>query len=423
MKLTRLLVTVAVLGLVAAACGGAGGGGAAPAECDAEFGCVTVAAGEPIKLATLMVITGPDQSLGLDSQHGAELAVDYWGDQAFDNVNGQIKGHEVTLVNEDDGCSAEGGTAGAQKLATDTQIVAVIGTSCSSAALGVADKIFGDLGIPLVSPSNTAPALTNPATHNPFYLRTAHNDRVQGAAVAAFAVEELNVTTAATIHDGSPYAEGLANAFAESFEAAGGTVTQQVSIQVGESDYSSILTDLATDSPELLYFPIFVAEGGLITQQARDNGSFQYLAGSDGMFTPDWIAAAGADNADGTYISGPDLSQLAGDADFYEGAFLSAYNAEFGEPTSVFHAHAFDAVNMVLTAIDMVSIEDGDTLYIPRMALRDALFATSGFPGLTGSLTCNADGDCQQSATIGVVTVEGGEFTDPIFSKTIGLTE
>ncbi len=69
--------------------------------------------------------------------------------------------------------------------------------------------------------------------------------------------------TAATIHDGSPYAEGLANAFAESFQALGGTITQQVSIQTGESDYSSILTDLATDEPELLYFPIFVAEGGL----------------------------------------------------------------------------------------------------------------------------------------------------------------
>ncbi len=164
---------------------------AAPAECEAEFGCVTVAAGEPIKIGTLLVITGENQSLGLDSQHGAELAVDYWGDNAFDDVNGQIKGHEVTLVNEDEGCSAEGGTAGAQKLATDTQIVAVIGTSCSSAALGVADKIFGDLGIPLVSPSNTGPALTNPSTHNPFYLRTAHNDKLQGRVVADFAFGDL----------------------------------------------------------------------------------------------------------------------------------------------------------------------------------------------------------------------------------------
>jgi branched-chain amino acid transport system substrate-binding protein len=420
MKQSRLLVIVAVLSLVAVACGGGGGG--TPEECEAdEFGCVTVAAGEPIKIGTLLVITGENQTLGLDSQYGAELAVDYWGDNAFDGTPGQIAGHDIELVNEDEGCSAEGGTAGAQRLVTDTQIVAVIGTSCSSAALGVADKIFGDQGIVLVSPSNTSPALTNPGTHNPFYLRTAHNDSIQGAVVAQFAFEELGAASAATIHDGSPYAEGLANAFAAAFEAAGGTITDQVSVQTGESDYSSILTDLATGGPELLYYPIFVGEGGLITQQAVENGSFTYLAGSDGMFTPDWIAAAGAENANGVYISGPDLSQLAGDEDFYRGEFLPAYNDAYGEPTSVFHAHSFDAVNIVLTAIESVAIEDGDTLHIPRTALKDALFATENFPGLTGSLTCNEDGDCQQSATIGVVTVENGEFTDYIFSATKGL--
>jgi branched-chain amino acid transport system substrate-binding protein len=213
----------------------------------------------------------------------------------------------------------------------------------------------------------------------------------------------------------------LANAFAAAFEAAGGTITDQVSVQTGESDYSSILTDLATGGPELLYYPIFVAEGGLITQQAVENGSFTYLAGSDGMFTPDWIAAAGAENANGVYISGPDLSQLAGDADFYENQFLPAYNEAYGEPTSVFHAHAFDATNMVLTAIEAVAIEDGDTLHIPRTALKDALFATENFPGLTGTLSCNENGDCQQSATIGVVTVENGEFTDYVYSATKGL--
>jgi branched-chain amino acid transport system substrate-binding protein len=420
MKLSRLLVIVAVLSLVAVACGGGGGG--TPEECEAdEFGCVTVAAGEPIKLGTLQVITGENQTLGLDQQNGAELAIDYWGDNAFDGVVGQIAGHDIELVSEDEGCSAEGGTAGAQRLVTDTQIVAVIGTSCSSAALGVADKIFGDQGIPLVSGSNTSPALTNPGTHNPFYLRTAHNDSIQGAVVAQFAVEELGAASAATIHDGSPYAEGLANAFAAAFEEAGGTITDQVSIQVGESDYSSILTDLATGGPELLYYPIFVGEGGLITQQAVENGSFQYLAGSDGMFTDDWIAAAGAENANGVFISGPDLSQLAGNEEFYRNEFLPAYNEAYGEPTSVFHAHTFDATTMVLTAIESVGIEDGDTLHIPRTAVRDALFAMENFPGLTGNLTCNENGDCQQSATIGVVTVENGEFTDYVFSATKGL--
>ena len=86
----------------------------------------------------------------------------------------------------------------------------MIGTSCSSAALGVADKILSDKGILLISPSNTNPGLTAEGTHQPFYLRTAHNDKIQAAIVADFVFTEQGLTTAATINDESPYADGLA---------------------------------------------------------------------------------------------------------------------------------------------------------------------------------------------------------------------
>ena len=97
----------------------------------------------------------------------------------------------VELSQEDDLCSAEGGQAGATALAADPSIVAVIGTSCSSAALGVADTILSDKGILLISPSNTNPGLTSEEAHQPFYLRTAHNDKIQGAIVADFVYKEL----------------------------------------------------------------------------------------------------------------------------------------------------------------------------------------------------------------------------------------
>ena len=44
------------------------------------------------------------------------------------------------------------------------------------------------------------PSLTDPATHEPFYARTAHNDEIQGAAMADFAYNVLGVTTAAVPH-------------------------------------------------------------------------------------------------------------------------------------------------------------------------------------------------------------------------------
>lgn len=415
-----LMALLVVLAMIAAACGGGSGdAGTEPEACTSDaFGCVTVAAGDPIKIGSLLIITGVNSSLGLDSQYGVEMALDY-SDGTFDDTNGQIKGHDVVLVAEDDGCTPEGGTAGANKLASDTQIVGVIGTSCSSAALGTADKILGDKGVTLLSPSNTAPALTDAAIRNPFYFRTAHNDKLQGAAVAEFAFTQEGLTTAATVHDGSPYAEGLANAFAESFMALGGTITSQDAIQVGDTDFSGVLASIQAEGPELLYFPIFVGEGSLLVQQAKTAlGDSVVLAGSDGLWSDDFYAAAG----DGVYLSGPDVTAFAGDAALYADIFLPRYAEKYGDILSAFHAHSWDATNMLLAAVDEVAIVDGDTLYIPRTALRDAIAATSGLIGITGSITCNATGDCQPTATIAVFDVVGGARAEtPVFSKVISL--
>ena len=85
------------------------------------------------------------------------------------------------------------GSRARPRLRPTRTVVAVIGTSCSSAALGVADTILGD-GILLVSPSNTNPGLTSEEAHQPFYARTAHNDKIQGAIVAEFVFNELGIT-------------------------------------------------------------------------------------------------------------------------------------------------------------------------------------------------------------------------------------
>jgi branched-chain amino acid transport system substrate-binding protein len=385
----------------AAASDGGNGGTGSAADCDAdEFGCIELAEGDPIVIGTAMVITGANESLGLDSQYGAQVA---------QQMRPQIAGHDVEFNHQDDGCSTEGGTAAARALLSEENIAAVIGTSCSSAGIPAAEILSAE-GILLVSSSNTAPSLTAPDTHEPFYARTAHNDSIQGAAMAQFVSEVLGATTAATIDDGSAYADQLAAVFAKSFaEDYGGTITAEEAVSVGDTDFSGVLGNIAADSPEFLYFPIFVAEGALITQQARETPGLEdtVLGGADGILSPDWLEAAG-DAAEGAVLSGPDL---AFSGDFYEAEFLPAYTEVSGEeaPISAFHAHAFDAYNMLADAIEAVAFEDGGTTYIPRTALRDAFFATEGYEGITGTLTCDENGDCAD-AKISVSEVQDGEF-------------
>ena len=281
----------------------------------------------------------------------------------------------------------------------------------------------------LLSPSNTNPALTSEEAHQPFYLRTAHNDKIQGAIVSDFALQELNASTAATINDESPYADGLAAAFRDNFESGGGTITDIEAIQSSDTNFETLLTSIAQGNPDVLYFPDFNPACALIASQAKDIMPDTALIGSDGCLASDFLETAG-DAADGVYASSPDVTVFQG-GDFYKNEFLPAYQSEFGTaPTSVFHAHAFDAANILFDAITAVAIDNGDgSLSIPRTALKDAIFATSGYQGITGTITCTPLGDCATDVTIGIFQapgwpVEGGTpDAAAIFSETKTLAD
>ena len=422
----RLLAVLSVLVLIIAACGD-GGGESTTTEADpgadstaapgttepstdttepmtdtttagGDLGAVTVASGDQIQIRSLNAISGDVSFLGTPNQRGVELAIaDY----------GQIQGFDVTIgTGLDDLCSAEGGQAAAQTIAADDQVVGVIGTSCSGAAVA-AMPVISNAGMVMISPSNTSPALTSDLEGNagtdyhPGYFRTAHNDIFQGEAVADFVFNELGITTAAAIHDGDPYTQGLAGAFQDAFGALGGTITTFVGVNKGDTDMTPVLSEVAQGAPEAIYFPIFQPEGDFIVQQIAGVSGLEdvTLIGADGLLVSDFLSLP---ETAGMYFSGPPVS-FEGTTNSITGVtpadFLTAYEAEHGEPPSAaFWAHSYDATTMLLSAIDEVAVAGDDgSLMIDRQALRDALAATS-FDGLIGGIGCDEFGDCGSQA-------------------------
>lgn len=424
------LGALVVMTMVATACSNgsssAGPGGSSGAvDCNADPGCVIVASGAPIEIGTLLSTTGANKNLGLDSLYGVELAVDYL-DGAFDQAPGQLDGHDIKLVNETDGCSADGGQKGATTLAADPQLVGVIGTSCSSASLGVADTIFSSKGITTISPSATNPALTTEGTHKPYYFRTAHNDRIQAAVVADFVTQQLHATTAVTIHDESPYTQGLTDGFKSNFT---GDVLSEEAVNSGDTDFKALLTKIAQNAPDVIYAPDFNPVCALLVKQMADTQGLEntIYTGSDGCSDPTFISIGG-DATNGQYLSGPDLTSFSG-GDFYKNSFLPAYKELAGSnPISVFHAHAYDAVNVMMNAIKSVAVDAGDgSLTISRAALKDAVQNTADYQGIIGTITCTPLGDCATSVTIGVYKLPDVGFVDPaakpVFTETKTLDE
>ena len=380
-----------------------GGGMSAEELMGDPLGVIELAADEPVEIGSMFVLSGPNESLGVDSRDGVELAIEAFGD---------LLGHEVVLTSEDSQCGPEGGQTAATRLAANENIVGVIGTSCSSAA-EPAIPIICEAGMAMLSASNTAPKLTATDRDPSFgcYLRTAHNDLFQGRVAADFAYTELGLTKAATIHDGSPYAEELQNVFAMRFEELGGEITAQEAVNVNDTDMSPVLTSIAASEPQVIYYPIFTAEGGFVTAQARETEGLGgvTLMGADGLFSADFVEAAG-DAAAGVYLSGP----FVGDSALYDD-FLISLEDKYGRgPLSGFHAHAYDATTMLLNAAlaGAAETEDGG-LVIGRQAVLDALYATEGYEGLTGNLACDELGDCATGEALAVFEITAAVAADP----------
>ena len=140
--------------------------------------------------------------------------------------------------------------------------------------------------------------------------------------------------------------------------------------------------------------PLFIAEAGFLQAQIPTIAGLENVKtlGADGHYSADFLKAAG-NAAVGHLQTSPNFSAFTGD---YAG-FLTKRKAKFGgkSPLSAFHAQAYDATNMLFAALDKVAVENADgSLSVPKGALRDAIYATKDFAGLTGTLSCTPTGDC-----------------------------
>jgi branched-chain amino acid transport system substrate-binding protein len=352
-----------------------------------DLGVVEIPDGAPIVIGGYWTLSGPDTALGLDEQRAVEVA--------FDEIGNELLGHPIQFIAEDSQCSAEGGQAAATKLASIPDVVAVLGPDCSSSATPGA-PILWNAGIVNIGTATTAPSLTA-ADRKPEYfgyLRTVYSDADAGRFDGQYFYENLQCRTLATIHDGSPYAAQLAKTVADTFRELGGEVVAEEAVAPTDVDMRPVLTGIAAKQPCLLYYPIFVAAAAQITRQAPDIPGLENtkVMGSSALLAPGFLEAAG-DAAVGFEFTNVDTTPEAMGEKYP--AFVEAYEAKFGEPPiQAFHANAYDAAQILIAAIEKVAVEEDGTLYIGRQALRDALFATKGHEGISGTIECDEHGQC-----------------------------
>ncbi|WP_458411580.1 ABC transporter substrate-binding protein [Schinkia sp. CFF1] len=379
-RFSKILLSTALFAGLLAGC--SGGGQESANSSGGKSGDADV-----IKVGVNMELSGPVASYGQSNTEGVELAVDEI------NAAGGIDGKKIELIKVDNKSDAAEATNAAIRLTSQDKVNAIIGASTSGNTVAQA-QIANDTQTVLITPSGTSPTVTvkEDGSVNDFVFRTSFIDPFQGTVAANFAVNDLKVKNAAIFADNaSDYAKGLAAAFKETFEKAGGKVVAEEAYVAKDTDFRSTLTRIKAKNPEFIFIPGYYEEVGLIVKQAREMGITAPLMGGDGWDSPKLVELAGADALNNTFItnhySAEDPDQKIQD---FVKKFKEKYN---GKAPDAFNGLGYDTVYLLKDAIERAGSLD-------PVKVKDALAATKDLSLVTGTVTIDKNHHPIKSTTV-----------------------
>jgi len=212
-----------------------------------------------------------------------------------------------------------------------------------------------------------------------------------------YAVRILGIGKAAVINDGDIYTRGLTDNFVRMFETLGGEVVLNTSINKGDEQMKPVLTATLDAGAQFLFCPLFQPEGNYILLQARKMLGFEHISlmGGGALIDRSFLKAVG-EKSKGMYFVGPSHPVKS-----ITGALDEVYSRKYNTPPATsYYLSAYDAATLLFEAIEKIAVPGHPvgTVFIGRQALRDALYEMKNFKGVTGTLTCDAFGDCGQPA-------------------------
>lgn len=390
-SLLLIMMLLLSLSLVLSGCGGSQPAAPAPAApAETESGETPAADGDVIRIGVFEPMTGANAAGGALEVEGVELANELYP---------TVLGRPVEFVVVDNRSDVVEAANAASRLIERENVVAVIGSWGSGYSMA-AGPIFEGAQVPAVAASATNPLVTQ---GNDYYFRVCFIDPFQGTVMANYAYNNLGARKAAIIREVSnDYAVGLASFFEAAFKELTGDADAIVEIsdyQTGDQDFSSQLLNVSSKNPDVIFAPGNFTESALVISQAKTLGIEIPFIGGDTWETPEFIDI-GQDAVEGVVFSTffDADAPLTAETD----VFLQAYRAKYNREPAAVTALGYDAYILILDAIERAGTTDG-------VALRDAIAATSGFPGAAGIITLNADGDAEKNAVI--KTVQDGVFT------------
>jgi len=362
-------------------------------------GCSKSESEEPYKIGALFAVTGGNAPLGEPEKQLADMMEDEI------NANGGINGHPVDVIVYNYESDAAKCATFAEKLINEDKVVAIIGPTGTGDSLAIVDLAMNSQ-IPLISCAAGISIVTPTETNDKHWVFTTPQVSVM---VVQRLYEHLltkNITKIALLTDTLGFGkDGKTNLNGQK-AAYGITVTADQTYGPNDADMLTQLTLIKNSSPQAVVCWGTSPGPAIVARNMATLGMTNIpLYCSHGIAFQSFITAAGSSANGVIFPCGklPIVDYLP-DSDPQK-ALLTKYrddfNARYGNGTAnTFGGHAYDALNMVVTALknavddtpEKINSSD-DTLQAVRAKIRDYVEnsinssgfpETGGFPGTAG---------------------------------------
>ena len=390
--LRNILIVFLAFALVFSFAGCGGGGGEAEEE----------AAPETINIGALYNLTGGQASLDLPSYNGFKLAAEEI------NAKGGINGKLINVVSYDGKTEQTTVANNAKKMIDVDGCIVVAGLSDSNYALA-AGNICQQKGIPFITSGATLPSL--PDQVGDYAFLAPFGDNIQAYATADYSLYDLGLKKCYLLTDQSmEFTKALSKFFEARYTANGGEIVLSDSYMNKDPDFSAQIDRFLADKggAEIIFIAGVPDDAGVVVKQFRDKGVDLPIISGDGFDTPLLIEVAG-EAANNTYV-GTHASLENQDPMVQD--FIKAYTVAYGNaPENAFAGLGYDTMYLIADALSRAT-DDTDPA-----AIRDAIAATSGLKGVTGTVTYE-DGNRVPTKSVTINKVENGKF---VFMKEVFL--
>ncbi len=358
------------------------------------------------KVGAVFSTTGPNSNLGRPEK----LTVDMMVEKI--NAAGGINGHPLEVVFYNTESEVDKCVLYTTRLIEQDKVLAIIGPTSSPESLAIIETVTS-AKVPLVSCAANIGIVT-PVEDRYWVFKTPQADKEVAAELLRY-MQSQGITKIAIISNTNAFGAGGRTVLIRDAANYGITIVDDQTYSTGDTSMQSQLTHIkGTDAQAVICWDTD-QQSAIVAQDMKTLKMTIPLFCSHGIANPAFIKNAGEAANGVIFPAGKLLVVDEVPATDPQKAVLTQYKTEYetkypGETASTFGGHAYDALSMVVIALE--NIPEGLDLADARQAVRDEIEKIQNFVGISGVFTMSpTDHLGMQPGSLALIKIVDGKWT------------